>query len=68
MCMHKASMLVDQFTQHEQNLLIFSDISLHITFMKQALTKAYSPHDLRSVGISNKSEFNTVKMGQFTLF
>ena len=30
---------------------------------KQALTKVYSPHDLRSVGISNKSEFNSAKMG-----
>ena len=29
---------------------------------KQAVTKAYSLHDLRLVGISNKSEFNTAEM------
>ena len=28
----------------------------------QAVTKAYSLHDSRSVGISNKSEFNTESM------
>ena len=37
------------------------------SYLKQALTKAYSPHDLRSVGISNKSEFNTAKMAQCTI-
>ena len=35
---------------------------------KQDLTKPYSLHDLRSVGISYKSEFNTAKMAQFTPF
>ena len=35
---------------------------------KQVLTKAYSPHDFRSVGISNKSEVNTAKIPQCTLF
>ena len=36
--------------------------------LKQVLIKAYSLHDLRSVGISNKNEFNTAKMAQFTWF
>ena len=35
---------------------------------KQALIQAYSPHGLRSVGISNKSGFNTAKMPHFTRF
>ena len=35
---------------------------------KPALTKAYSLPDLRSVGISNKSEFNTAKITQFSVF
>ena len=35
---------------------------------KQALTKAYSLHDLRAVGIANKNEFNTAKMAQCALF
>ena len=36
--------------------------------MKQALIKAYSPHDLGPMGISNKSEFNTANIAQFTIF
>ena len=36
------------------------------TGIKSALIKAYSPHNLRSVGISSKTEFNSVKMAQFT--
>ena len=35
---------------------------------QQALTIVYYPHDLRSVGMCNKSEFNTVKIAQFSLF
>ena len=38
---------------------------INICIKRQALTKGYSPHNLRSVGISNKSEFNTAKMGLF---
>ena len=44
------------------------NVPLH--HVKQALTKAYSQHDLKLVGmpgISNKSEFNTAKMAQCTL-
>ena len=38
-------------------------ISIAIRFYyKQSLTKAYSPDNLRSVGMSNKIEFNTAKM------
>ena len=39
-----------------------------VTLDEQALIKAYSPHDLRSVGISNTCEFNTEKMSQFIQF
>ena len=42
-------------------------IQTHLNKTKQALTKVYSPHDLRSVGMSNKSEFNTAKMSQFNI-
>ena len=34
----------------------------------QAWAKAYSPHDLWSVGIFNKNEFNTAKMAQLFKF
>ena len=36
--------------------------------VKQALTNAYSLHDLRSVGIAKESEFNIAKMAQCTRF
>ena len=39
-----------------------------IWLVQKALIKAYSPHDLRSVEISNKSELYTAKMAQFTRF
>ena len=35
---------------------------------KKALIKAYSLHDLRSVGISNKNEFSIAKMAQCPCF
>ena len=35
---------------------------------QEALTEAYSTHDLRLVGISNKSEFSTAKMAQCTMY
>ena len=39
-----------------------------IRMCKQTLTNTYSLTDLRSLGILKKSEFNTAKSAQFTLF
>ena len=44
---------------HDNNVLQL----INLLGWKQALTKAYSPYDMMSVGISNKSEFTYCKNG-----
>ena len=48
--------------------LITKHIIHYENHYERALIKAYSPHDVRSVGVSNKSEFNAANMAQFTPF
>ena len=48
-------------------IVILKIIYIHV-LKRQAATKAYCPHNLRSVGIANKSEFNTAKMTPLFLY
>ena len=50
------------------SLIIAKYQNMYKVHIEQALTKPYSLYDLRSVGISNKSEFNIAKIDQFTVF